>query len=48
MEMAATEEAHLFYGLLVVDRVDNANHICLWERPTQTPIRLLLELSTSV
>ena len=29
MEMQAREVSHLFYGCLVVDRVNNANHICL-------------------
>lgn len=43
MLVAATEVAHLFDGSLVVDRVDNANYICLWERSTQTPIRLRTE-----
>lgn len=50
MKMPAAQATHLFYGLLVVNCVNNANHICLRERetPTQTSIRLLPELSTSL
>lgn len=46
--MLTAEVTDLIYGLLVVDRVDNANHICLQNRPTQTAIRILPELSTSL
>lgn len=46
--MLTAEVTDLIYGLLVVDRVDNANHICLQHRPTQTSIRILSELSTSL
>lgn len=44
MEMPAAEEARLLDGCLVVDSVDDANHICLQERSAESAIRLSPEV----
>lgn len=48
MEIFAADGTHLFYRLLVVNSVDNANHICLWDRQTDTDSPLGVYLNSAL